>query len=175
MQQRILLFSGCKASIFTTTETESTCKSCCLSVYPHSHAASVSMLARYLWSTVVQLKLDDVRNRLNNHKGRYQKDKYDPSGVAPAISYKLPEKCAGIECIQPVDVAFVEQMMKELGGDDIVRFVPKGYEGKAQAALAQTTFETLSLQNVWTLFEAMLPLMPEVDDAEFEPATWTDP
>ncbi|KAG9028257.1 hypothetical protein FS837_003936 [Tulasnella sp. UAMH 9824] len=103
------------------------------------------MLARWLWSDVIREELQVLQDHMNSHRG--------------------------VPGLQPVDTALITEMMEELGGEDIVRFVPRSYEEKAAAALASLNITEVTLQNVWTVFCTMLPSMPTVEEDEYEFAT----
>lgn len=91
------------------------------------------------------------------------KAKKNPSGVAPNVSMALPEEYRGENCLQPVDRGVVAHLMKELGGEDLVQFVDVEYATRAQAVFDSLN-TAVTLQNVWQIFKAMMPLMyPSAD------------
>jgi len=49
--------------------------------------------------------------------------------------------------------------MEELGGEDLVYFVPAEYNAKATIIFDSLNIADLNLQNVWDVFQSMLPLM----------------
>ena len=114
---------------------------------------------QWLWSTVIQKELDDLKDRFNNHIVRRDRNKLIPSGVAPNVAYALYQQHGGENCLQPVDRAVIRHLMEELGGKDLIRFVPAEYAEKAQSIYDALGIKDLTLQNVWHVFTAMLPLI----------------
>jgi len=114
---------------------------------------------QWLWSKVIQKELDEIKERFNNHVVRLDRNKLIPSGVAPSIAFSLHMQFGGENCLQPVDKAVIRQLMEELGGDDLIRFVSVEYASKAQGVFDSLGIENLTLQNVWHVFQAMLPAM----------------
>jgi hypothetical protein len=110
---------------------------------------------------LIQSELDKLRTSLNNHVTRCDHKKLLPSGVAPNISYSLPEKYNGEDCLQPINRDTVAQVMEQLGGEDLIRFVSTEYATRAALVLSGLgmAIKDISFNNVWTVFEAMLPHM----------------
>ncbi|KAG8894760.1 hypothetical protein FRB99_001007 [Tulasnella sp. 403] len=134
------------------------------------------MVARWLWAIVIQKELEKLRVHFNDRRTRYQKKKAGPSGVAPSIAYALPGRFGGQQCLIPVDIPFVKQMMEELGGEDLIRFVPASYEEKATTALASLglTTEALNLQNIWDVFSEVVTVVEDATDEEVDFAVRND-
>lgn len=95
----------------------------------------------------------------NNHKVRNNSIKMNPSGVSPNVCYALPQKYGGENCLQTVDVQMIQDLMKDIGGEELVQFVPPDYAVRAQAVYDHLSIEKLSFDNVWHVFSAMLPKM----------------
>ncbi|KAF8572786.1 hypothetical protein K439DRAFT_1665947 [Ramaria rubella] len=64
-------------------------------------------LVQWLWSTLVQSELDNLRDRFNNHPVRFDKKKVLPSGVSPNVAYALHSDYGAINCIQAVNIDVV--------------------------------------------------------------------
>ena len=90
-------------------------------------------LVQWLWSTVIQKELDELKDRFNNHVVRLDRTKSNPSGVSPNVAYELFEKYGGEDCLQPVDSKVIHALMEELGGEDLILFVSCKYAAKASA------------------------------------------
>jgi hypothetical protein len=90
---------------------------------------------------------------------RLDRNKLIPLGVAPSVAYSLCKKYGGEDCLQPVDTAVVTRLMEELGSEDLIHFVSAEYARKAQEVFNTLGINDLTLQNVWHVFRAMLPLM----------------
>ena len=102
-----------------------------------------------------------MKNRLNAHKVRFDKAKKLPSGVSPNISYALPERYGGHDCLQPVDRDVVRKLMEDIGGEDLIRFVDEHYALRAQRVFDSLHIESVTLANVWEVFQKMIPYMIE--------------
>ena len=116
-------------------------------------------LVRWLWSTVIQKELDELKNRFNSHVIRLDRTKSNPSGVSPNVAYELFEEYGGEDCLQHVDSKVIYALMEELGGEELIMFVSREYAVRAQAVLNTLGLRNLNLQNIWHVFSAMLPLM----------------
>lgn len=117
---------------------------------------------QWLWSTVIQKELNELKDHFNNHIVRRDRSKLIPSGVAPNVVFSLHEQYGGEDCLQPVDPGVIHQLMEELGGEELIQFVSLAYASKAQAIFNTLHIQNLTLQNVWHVFQAMLPLMTEL-------------
>lgn len=50
-------------------------------------------------------------------------------------------------------------MKRELGGEDLIRFVDEEYAARASVAFASLKIKTLTAKNICSVFQAMMPLM----------------
>lgn len=82
-----------------------------------------------------------------------------PSGVAPQIAYTLPDDFGGQDCLQTVDRATVHQLMEGIGGEELIRFVSLEYAAHAQSVFNMLALPPVTVQNVWAIFQAMMPQM----------------
>lgn len=121
------------------------------------------MLVGWLWSSLIQRGLDDLRNDTNNHKSRKDKKKNPqrPNGTTPRLAYTLCGKFGAQDMLQPVDVKVVEELMEGIGGEDVVRIVPLAFEQQATNVLRLLgkSLSDVTLQNIWDVFDEMLPHM----------------
>lgn len=110
---------------------------------------------------LIQCELDMLKERLNSHIVRRDLKKKLPSGTSPDIAYDLFACYGGDQCLQPVDCTVVDALMKDLGGEDLIRFVAPEYAERANHVLAEIGYcvEDLSFHNIWNVFSTMLPLM----------------
>lgn len=76
-----------------------------------------------------------MKDRMNCHTTRYDRNKKIPSGVSPDVAVSLCTEYAGENCLQPVNVDVVQQLMDDIG-DDVLRFVPAEYADRAQEVFA---------------------------------------
>ena len=113
-----------------------------------------SNLVQWLWSSLIQRELDKLRDSFNNHKVRSDRNKLLPSGQSPNVVMALYKQYGGTNCLQPVDIHLVDELMQGLGGEDLIRFVPLEFEQRATRALHSIgmTLQDLSLENVWDVY-----------------------
>jgi hypothetical protein len=100
-----------------------------------------------------------LKEKFNNHRVCKSAEKKNPSGTSPNIAYTLPEKFGGKQCLTPVDWEFIKALMKDHGGEDLIRFVSLEYAQHAQTVYERLKMPKLTLENVWDVFRAMLPHM----------------
>jgi hypothetical protein len=82
-----------------------------------------------------------------------------PSGVSPNIAYVLPDQYGGEDHLQPVDKITVQELMDAIGGKELVQFVSEEYASHASEVFDSLGVARLTMQNVWVVFEDMLPIM----------------
>jgi hypothetical protein len=116
------------------------------------------LLALWIWPTLIQKELDDVRDQMNKRKGRKQKEKALPSGVSPQIAYDLYKEYGGEWCLLPVDVEVVQQIMDDilLEEDPFDWEVPIEFKYRCEKAYANLNIGELTMQNGWSVFTDML-------------------
>ncbi|KIJ38228.1 hypothetical protein M422DRAFT_176939 [Sphaerobolus stellatus SS14] len=122
------------------------------------------VLARWLWSVLIQKEITEWKERLNAHKPRRDAQKFNPSGVALDVAFALYEKYNGINCLRKLTDAglnMVQTLKQELGVEELLQFVPPPFATRCEQALASLNIEELSFTNVWTVFEELLPLVFE--------------
>ncbi|KAF8498935.1 hypothetical protein JB92DRAFT_3219068 [Gautieria morchelliformis] len=85
----------------------------------------------------------------NNHCVRKDRNKVLPSGVSPNEAFALHEEYSAENLLQPVNKGVVWELMVSIGGDDLIRFEVHDSLGT----------QRLTMFNVWTVFQSMLPLM----------------
>ncbi|KAK7018706.1 hypothetical protein VNI00_018299 [Paramarasmius palmivorus] len=118
------------------------------------------MLVQWLWSTLIQSELDHLLERLNNHKVRKDKEKKNPSGARPDHAFACPEQFGGQSgLLKPVDLDVIDALMEELGGEELIQFVSPEYAARAKSVFDSLGVSQLTMENVWNIFSAMLPLM----------------
>jgi hypothetical protein len=93
---------------------------------------------------------------MNYHTVRYDRSKKIPSGVSPDVAISLYTEYDGENCLQPVDVDIVQQLMDGIG-DDVIRFVPAEYANRAQEVFSSLEVTKLSFENIWHVFNRMIP------------------
>ncbi|KAG2140218.1 uncharacterized protein EDB93DRAFT_1241888 [Suillus bovinus] len=116
-------------------------------------------LVQWLWPRLIQQELDTLKHRLNTHTVRYDRDKLLPSGVSLNVGILLHKDYDAQNCLQLVDRDVVKNLMEEIGGEDLIRFVDSEYSAAAQLIFDGLGFTILTFKNVWSVFSAMLPLI----------------
>lgn len=118
-----------------------------------------SDLVQWLWPTLIQQELDELKAHFNCHKIRYDSTSLLPSGVSPEVAYSLYEDYGAQNCLQPVDPDVVQNLMDELGGEDVIRFVSVAYAARAQEVFDSLDVPKITFKNVWKIFQTMLPYL----------------
>lgn len=107
----------------------------------------------------MQKELDKFMEISNSRRTRKQREKALPSGYAPKYIYEHPERFGGRQCLHPVDVEAVKEIMAGLEEDYITNTdwgVPEEFTEQATAALAQLEVEEVTMGNVWLVFNSIL-------------------
>lgn len=107
-----------------------------------------SNLVKWLWSTLIQNELDELKERFNSHVVRFDKEKKLPSGASPNNAYVLHEKYGVENYLQLVDKDIVAKLMEELGGEHLIRFVSVAYAAAAQEVFDSVGFGKITFLNV---------------------------
>jgi len=119
----------------------------------------ISDLVQWLWPQLIQKELDKLREQFNSHVVRYDAKKKLPSGVSPNVAFALHTKYHAVDCLQKVDTGVVRSVMKDIGGEDLIRFISADYATRAEATYHELGLPPVTFQNVWTIFQTMLPHM----------------
>lgn len=92
---------------------------------------------------------------------RMRKDaaKPGPSGMSRNQAFSLYEKWGGKNCLLPIPVEDVRQMKEELGGEELLAFTTSEFAARAEVAYDSLKVTKLTMQNIWVVFTAMLPLL----------------
>lgn len=89
---------------------------------------------------------------------RKNKHKPGPSGMSRNEAFSLPENWGGRDCLLPVDINIIREIKEQMGGDQLLEFTTEEFSFECQSILDQLGFsDILSFQNVWDVFQAMLP------------------
>ena len=119
-----------------------------------------SLLAQWLWSTLLKREFVGIREHMNTQKSRKDKTKALPSGVTSKEVYFLPEKFGMRQCLRAVNTVDFEEAKMAIGGPALLDFVPPEYAAHAEEVILQFGgVNTLCYENVWDTFSLMLPQM----------------
>lgn len=120
-----------------------------------------SELSRWVWAKALRNELAVFVKTRNGTPMRKNKLKAGPSGMSRNTAYSLPGEWGGRECLLSVDVPLVKEIMREMGGDELLEFNTPEFRVRAEAA-----FRTLNVpdhdvrpKNAWDIFTAMMPLV----------------
>lgn len=118
----------------------------------------------WLWPNLMQRELDKFCHFANNRRVRKQLDKSLPSGTTPNFAYKFPGQYGGHDCLQPVDVAVINEMLEDLEEEKRVLSdwgVDPEFAELAEAACAELHIhvEKLTMETIWLSFSAILSIV----------------
>jgi hypothetical protein len=120
-------------------------------------------LFHWLWPKIVQGVLDLFTKYWNNHKVRKQSGKELPSGVAPFEVWRFPARFGLIRAGIKVDPAVVEELRSRIpiSREECFRWVTDEFDARATAAYRAIGEPKLTLQDGWSIFMLMKPLLQE--------------
>lgn len=107
----------------------------------------------------MQKELDEFCTIANSRRMRKQATKILPSGVAPNFAYSAPEQFGGRNCLLPVDVTVVDEILVKLRQefDYLTDWgVPEEFSRKAEEGIAKLRIKEITMTNVWIMFAALL-------------------
>ena len=88
------------------------------------------------------------------------KTKPGPLGMSRNQAYSLPEEWNGRNCLLKIDdTSVIRKLKDELGGDELVSFSTLEFSVLAEKVFNSLNIWDLTFENVWVVFQAMLPLM----------------
>ncbi|KAJ3994232.1 hypothetical protein F5050DRAFT_1800803 [Lentinula boryana] len=82
-----------------------------------------------------------------------------PTGTSPNIAFALYQQYEGDFGLQMVDHNVIVKLMEDMGGENLIRFVPVEYAAKAQQVYDSLDLPKLTMSNIWGIFQAILPCM----------------
>jgi len=75
-------------------------------------------------------------------------------------AYSLPEEWNRRNCLLKIDdTSVIRKLKDELGGDELVSFSTPEFSVLAEEVFNSLNIRNLTFENVWVVFQAMLPLM----------------
>ncbi|KAJ7920649.1 hypothetical protein B0H13DRAFT_1605235 [Mycena leptocephala] len=118
-------------------------------------------LCQWLWPRLLQQELDKWAKFRNAVPIRKQKNKPGPSGVKAMSrneAFTAFDSWGGVNCLLPVDRDILRQMKEDIGGDQLIAFSTPDFAERAEEVF-ESLGVSLTMQNVWDVFQAMLPLV----------------
>lgn len=86
-------------------------------------------------------------------------NKAGPSGMSRDQAFTLYEDWGGQNFLMPVDVSVIQSLKEHMGGNSILEFVPAEFSSLAQEVYDGLHISKLTMQVVWDVFAAMLPIL----------------
>ena len=112
----------------------------------------------------MQQEITAWKERFNAHTPRKDPMKVNPSGVSPNIAFALYERYHGINCLRKFTeevCKLISNLGKKLGTEELLQFVPLAFAERCEEALDSLEIQALAFTDVWSIFQAMLPLVFE--------------
>lgn len=133
--------------------------------YSHSDAIH-SDLFHWLWSKIVQIKLDEFKLYWNYHTPRKNPKKLLVSGVPPIEIYRNPETYGLVRLSTPVDQEAIDALRANLAytREEAFRWVPDSFDVAAREVYAVLGSPKLDPLRGWEIFGKMALLLQDRDD-----------
>ncbi|KAI0061719.1 hypothetical protein BV25DRAFT_1857161 [Artomyces pyxidatus] len=114
-------------------------------------------LSQWLWPKMIQTEANRFMSQANDHIPGSRSSLYQvQSGQSPNALYDDPSIP---NFLQPVDRNLVRSLASRVDGDALMRFVRAPYVARAENELLLLGVAEVSLQNVWSVFVTLLPVM----------------
>ncbi|KAJ3762218.1 hypothetical protein EV360DRAFT_36154 [Lentinula raphanica] len=125
----------------------------------NSNNADHYSLCQWLWPMLLRQELAEFIEFRNGTKMRKNKNKPGPSGKSRDEAFTLHEDWGGKNFLMPVDTSVIRSIREAMGGDSILNFVNENFAARAQEKYDTLNITKLTMENVWNVFSAMLPLL----------------
>jgi hypothetical protein len=124
-------------------------------------------LCQWLWSRLLQQELDDYVEFRNARKSRKDNKKAGPSGCSRNDIFSMPEAHNLRNCLLPLtddQLDIVREIKEELNHDgikceELMMFTSAEFAARAEAAFLTLELKKLTFENVWHVFQTLLPLL----------------
>jgi hypothetical protein len=91
---------------------------------------------------------------------RKDRNKPGPSGMSRNEAYSLHESWGGRDCLLPVtNMKLIRELKEVLGGPELLEFCEPELSARAQNAYESLGTVALQFNNVWRVFQQILPLV----------------
>jgi hypothetical protein len=158
---------GEEEGIYNPTDEGHQCVSIRLSMLLVSLYIPIRELCQWLWSKLLQQELDAYVEFQNARKTRKDSHKAGPSGGSRKDVFLMPEAHNLTDCLLPLteeQVAVVQEIMEDLEYDgvkckDLMAFTSAEFASCAEVAYLSLELQKLTFENVWHVFQDMLPLL----------------
>ena len=82
------------------------------------------------------------------------------------MAFSLYKKYNGINCLQLIpaeQLQLIRDLKRDIGGEKKIEFVPPVFAERCKEAFASLGITELTFNNVWTVFEDLLPMVFELE------------
>ena len=122
--------------------------------------SDLSELCQYLWPKLLRQELDKFVEFRNGVRMRRDKKKAGPSGCSRNTAFSLHENYGLTDCLLRIpDMSIIHKLKEEMGGDSLLDFVSPEFSERAECAYKSLSISELTFENVWDIFQALLPLV----------------
>ena len=122
--------------------------------------SAFSELCQYLWPKLLRQELDKFVEFRNGVRMRRDNNKAGPSGCSRNTAFSLHENYGLTDCLLRIpDMSIIQKLKEEMGGDELLEFVWPDFTARCDAAYESLTISELTFENVWEVFQALLPLV----------------
>lgn len=122
--------------------------------------SAFSELCQYLWPKLLRQELDKFVEFRNGVRMRRDNNKAGPSGCSRNTAFSLHENYGLTDCLLRIpDMSIIQKLKEEMGGDELLEFVWPDFAARCDAAYESLTISELTFENVWEVFQALLPLV----------------
>ena len=91
---------------------------------------------------------------------RKDNKKAGPSGCSRNDAFSLHENYGLGDSLLPIDnMELIRELKTAMGGDAILEFVDAEFSERAELAYTTLKIEKLTMENVWIVFNELLPLV----------------
>jgi len=119
-----------------------------------------SVVCRWLWAKLMKQELQSWVSFANGVPMRKDKGKPGPSGMSRNEAYTLYESWGGRDCLLPVNnMELIRDLKEALGGAELLEFCEPELSARAQNAFDSLGGVDLRFENVWVVFQQILPLV----------------
>jgi len=136
----------------------------CLSEFCCFSKACDRELAKWLWSTLIQLDLNKLKEQFNAHRVRYDHKKFLPSGISPMEAMARHQEFGATDCLVPVNIELIQHLKEALGGEELLRFVDTEFAAHCESVYDSLGSPLVTFVNAWEVFSEMLPHVFEDTD-----------
>ena len=120
-----------------------------------------------MWSKLLQQELDDYVEFKNARKSWKNDKKAGPSGCSSNDAFSMPEAYGLQNCLQPLtdeQLNIVWEIGENLNHngvkcEELMAFTSAEFSARAEAAYHTLDLQELTFENVWHVFQNLLPLL----------------